>query len=129
MQSHSTLPCGVRNQQRALADRKIRLRADADHARLVLAVAIEAARRERLGVVQLWPAGGTYCRSSSKIAHCAGGRFARRHMRAAGSADEGVMRSPFWRMIAYPCVRASIRQALHCGGQHVAYCAARSRLR
>ena len=39
-------------------------------------------------VVQPCPRGGTYCRSSSQIAHCAGGWAAVRILRAAGGADE-----------------------------------------
>ena len=46
MQSHSTLPSGVQNQQRALPDGERRLRADADQAGLVLAKGIEVADRE-----------------------------------------------------------------------------------
>ena len=60
------------DEQRALADGECRLRADADQARLVLAPGIEVAGRSAVSVVQLCPAGGTNCRSSSQITHWGG---------------------------------------------------------
>ena len=49
--------------------------------------ALKCSRRSAASVVQVWPRGGTYCRSSSQIVHCGGRRVARRILRAAGGAD------------------------------------------
>jgi hypothetical protein len=60
-------------QQRALTDGEGRLGADADHAGLVFAIAVEMGRRERRQRRPGLSAGGTYWRSSSQIGQCCGG--------------------------------------------------------
>ena len=60
-------------QQRALADGEMRLRADAEDAVSYSRKALKWLSASAASVVQVCPRGGTYCRSSSQMTHCAGG--------------------------------------------------------
>ena len=72
--------------------------------------------RSASSVVQLWPRGGTYCRSSSQMTAVRGRLVARRILRAAGGADE----SGHEVLSVADCGRASLlldlREAI--GGNH-----------
>ena len=90
MQSHRMLPCGVRRScarwPMPKAGGTSRSRSGWAQARARRSC---CAWRSVSSVVQLWPAGVTYCRSSSQIGQAAGGFSRRRVLRSAGVADEG----------------------------------------
>ena len=68
MQSHSTLPSGVCDQQRPLADGEARLDAEGEHAGHRPSSRSRCAAASSSGVIQAWPSQRTYCRSSSRRA-------------------------------------------------------------
>ena len=89
MQSHRTLPCGVQTSSARWPMAKLRLSADADQTRLVLAERVEMADRE---LVERRPGLSTRRRELALVlAHATLSRRsrARRILRAARRADEG----------------------------------------
>src|SRR5690349_20000814 len=73
MQSHRILPCGVRMSSARWPMAKFGWVPMPITPGSCWRQALNARAVSDLSVVQLWPVAGTYCRSSSQIAHCAGG--------------------------------------------------------